>query len=309
MSQLKRTYEQMENDIFLLSDEALNKLIHIYGVKLFEHGQRIKKRELPENGSTTFIVDNIADVIRIQRFVHDFSSRKIKDIKQNISNPTLTPVNNDPSILSIINETLNFNFIFNTCYEFKDFKTHYEETTLNENSRRSYISTIGKYTQFFQDEEWKEISVFIPQLKNALKQGKCKKESIEFIKKVISLMFICETSRNAATYLILPMYFELLENKKVELECFPTALEGSLARSRYLNNELYSELEFKYEGSQNSNDYNILIERENIIVRDWFKLKGLKEQSQVSIRKLIQHLIEEWYGIDIGFSNKQSDWI
>ena len=254
-----------------------------------------------------FLVYNINDLIKQQRLL----DKSLKVELKNFANP-LDPINTPQ--------------IFSTSFRFQNFSTHVENHKLaasiskgkeGEFYRQPHIPVLTGYDSDNESSDtikkhWKDIdfSIMNKHLKQTLKTGVIGKDTDkgnkEFIKEIISLLFITETSRNSATYLITPMFLELLGRGEISLkktkiaDNFPMAMKNAVSAIRALNAEYYEDLKSQYDYREGYiPDGRTLRENENKLFDKWLKFKQINLQETGQIVQAMEQLITEWYGIKV----------
>jgi hypothetical protein len=128
-----------------------------------------------------------------------------------------------------------------------------------------------------------------------------KNNEIEETNEIVSLLFIAETSRNPITYLMAPMFLELLADKILtikNLSFFPMSMKKAVAGSRALskNNELFGDFKYDYFRGENTAQDSLMKSQVNLFIK-W----GQHKKCLFSIKKVadsLTKLTNDWYDID-----------
>jgi hypothetical protein len=179
----------------------------------------------------------------------------------------------------LFNIKSDLHYKFRSCFRFKDFVTNtgIYKFKMNDNTENKYKSTffegISSYNEEFKNYKVSREMIFA--LKDALKYETISKENEnhkESIVKIISLPFICESSRNSTTFMIVLMYFDLITSGHLKIENidneFPMAMKGAVSASRSLSK--IHKFDYKYDkDGHNKHESKALFEQELNIINKW----------------------------------------
>lgn len=249
----------------------------------------------------TYKVLSIKDVIISQRLIDKSLKLELKNLIQN-------------------KEQINNPHIFTTSFKFNNFSTYNTSHKLA-NSKKPFV--VEKPEAYRQDlieslnsydsdndktptirKSWEKIASFKDintQLKKLFKSRNVEEEHIEKIKEIVSLLFITESSRNPTTFIMAPIFLELLAGKQITIQDnikeFPMSMKGAVNASRILTQK-YKEFKFTFDYLVSTGDAQELIKKENMLFIKWLKYKQIGSNCEQWNHALIE-LIKDWYDIDL----------